>query len=63
MAIEHRTVIGIALGILMERFDIGRDEAFAYLQRISSTREIKLYVLALELAENHTLLLPGDPGP
>jgi AmiR/NasT family two-component response regulator len=50
LAVEHRTDIGIALGILMERHDIDRDQAFAYLQRRSRNENRKLYDLALEIA-------------
>ena len=59
VALEHRTVIGIALGMLIERYDISRDQAFAHLRRISSTRETKLYDVACELVEDRALL--DDP--
>ena len=50
-AVEHRTVIGQALGILMERFDLGSDEAFDYLARCSQEQNRKLYDLAVELVQ------------
>lgn len=48
-AVEHRTVIGQALGILMERFDLDADEAFDHLARCSQEQNRKLYDLAVEL--------------
>ena len=48
-AIEHRTVIGIALGITMERQGIGRDAAFDQLRRLSQHQNRKLYDIACEV--------------
>lgn len=48
-AMERRVVIGEAKGILMERFDLDRDEAFALLSRRSQERNVKLHDLAHEL--------------
>jgi hypothetical protein len=55
MAVEHRTTIGIALGIVMQRFRIGEDEAFRYLRRLSSTSNRKLYALAEEIKRSGSL--------
>jgi len=41
-ALASRKVIGLALGILMERLGIDEDRAFAYLTRISASTETKL---------------------
>ena len=41
-ALASRKVIGLAMGILMERLGIDEDRAFAYLTRISATTETKL---------------------
>ena len=49
VAVEHRTMIGKALGILMERFDLDDDEAFEYLARCSQDQNRKLYDLAAHL--------------
>lgn len=49
MAIATRTVIGQAEGILMERFDISAEQAFAVLQRVSSHSNVKLNRVAEEL--------------
>jgi GAF domain-containing protein len=49
-AIASRTVIGQAQGILMERYRMTADEAFAALTRCSQDRNVKLVVLAQELS-------------
>lgn len=49
MAIANRTVIGRAEGILMERFDIQPDQAFAVLRRVSQHRNVRLNRVAEEL--------------
>jgi GAF domain-containing protein len=48
-AINVRTVIGRAEGILMERFDLLPVQAFAVLRRVSQDRNIKLNRVAEEL--------------
>lgn len=58
-ALESRTTISIALGILMERLGIDRDAAFAYLTRVSATTETKLRDVAATLVEQHE---QGDGG-
>jgi AmiR/NasT family two-component response regulator len=54
-AVEHRTVIGKALGILMERFELDDDEAFAYLARCSNEQNRKLYDVAVELVDTRAI--------
>lgn len=49
LAISNRTVIGQAEGILMERFDVPADQAFAVLRRVSQRRNVKLNRVAEEL--------------
>lgn len=56
-AIESRTVIGQAQGVLMERFEIDADRAFAILRRFSQDGNVKLTDVARQLVE--TLELPG----
>jgi GAF domain-containing protein len=60
-ALETRTVIGQAQGLLMERFQIDGDRAFATLRRYSQRNNIKLKVLCRRLVE--TRALPPEPGP
>jgi GAF domain-containing protein len=50
-ALETRTVIGEAIGILMERFEMNEDRAFAFLVRASSHANIKLRAVAQELVD------------
>ena len=57
-ALETRTVIGQAQGVLMERFEIDADRAFATLRRYSQHHNIKLKVLCRQLVE--TRILPQE---
>ena len=55
VALERRTVIGQATGILIERYTLSPEGAFAALARVSSERNRKLYDIAVELvAEGHS---------
>jgi GAF domain-containing protein len=49
LAITNRTVIGQAEGILMERFGITAEQAFAVLRRVSQGRNVKHNHVAEEL--------------
>lgn len=46
LALDHRTVIGQAQGILMERFDLDADRAFTFLRRASNHSNRKLFAVA-----------------
>jgi len=48
-ALESRKVIGQALGIVMERYGLDENHAFAFLLRASSTSNIKLRDIAAQL--------------
>jgi len=48
-AVQTRTRIGQAVGIVMERYKIPEQQAFAFLTRLSQTRNVKLRVIAEEL--------------
>lgn len=50
-ALSSRKVIGQALGILMERYQLPEDRAFAFLVRASSHGNIKLRAVAQELVD------------
>jgi GAF domain-containing protein len=50
-AVRSRDVIGQAKGILMEREQIGADEAFAALRRQSQNRNVKLRELAQQIVD------------
>jgi GAF domain-containing protein len=48
-AVHARSDIGTAVGIVMERYNIDRDTAFAFLVRNSSHRNVKVRRLALDV--------------
>jgi GAF domain-containing protein len=50
-ALHTRTDIATAIGMLMERYSIDRDHAFAFLVRNSSHRNIKIRTLALQVID------------
>jgi GAF domain-containing protein len=54
-AMDARKVIGIAMGILMERYSIDADRAFTVLQRYSQTHNIKLRQVAQQVADRRAL--------
>jgi AmiR/NasT family two-component response regulator len=54
---DARKVIGIAMGILMERYSIEADRAFDVLQRHSQANNIKLREVAQMIADRQPL--PG----
>jgi AmiR/NasT family two-component response regulator len=74
-AVESRTVIGRAEGILMERFGIDADQALTFLRRASSHTNRKLVAIATEMAvtrelplelrrpDEQTRWLPGPVSP
>jgi len=52
-ALQTRKVIGQALGILMERYQMSEDAAFSFLVRASTTGNIKLRDIAQELVDRN----------
>ncbi len=50
-ALRNRQLIGQAMGILMERYDLTEDRAFAFLVRASSHGNTKLREIAKELVD------------
>jgi AmiR/NasT family two-component response regulator len=59
-ALETRTHIGQATGILMERYDLDAERAFEVLRRISSQTNTKLRDLAVEIVTTRRLPAVGD---
>jgi GAF domain-containing protein len=60
-ALHSRKVIGQAIGILSERYDIDEDRAFAFLVRASSHGNIKIRDIAQELVDERNAK-PASPG-
>jgi AmiR/NasT family two-component response regulator len=56
-AIDARKLIGQAMGILMERFDLDGNRAFEVLRRYSQDTNTKLRDVAQQLVDTRTL--PG----
>jgi AmiR/NasT family two-component response regulator len=54
-AVDARKVVGQAMGILMERFQLDADRAFAVLKRYSQDTNVKLRSVAEELINTRTL--------
>jgi GAF domain-containing protein len=59
-AIHNRTVIGNAIGLVMERFQLDNQAAFAYLARMSSTSNEKLKDIAAQLVDEANARVPGN---
>ncbi|MEZ0581251.1 GAF and ANTAR domain-containing protein [Nocardioides sp. MH1] len=60
VAVSSRHLIGIAQGILVERFDLTIDQAFAVLRRISSTTNAKLAEVARQIATTRHVPTVGE---
>lgn len=60
LAIDAKHLVGMAQGILMERFGLDKDSAFSVLRRYSQERNVKLRVVAEQLLETRSL--PGTGG-
>ena len=54
-AMDGRHLIGLAQGILMERFDLSSEKAFAVLRRYSQDRNMKLRNVAAHVVESRGL--------
>lgn len=57
-ALDSRTLIGQACGLVMERYDVDAHRAFALLTRLSSTHNVKLRQIAIELISTRRLPTP-----
>ncbi|WP_371400561.1 GAF and ANTAR domain-containing protein [Kribbella sp. NBC_00662] len=54
-AVDARKLVGQAMGILMERYNLDGDQAFAVLRRYSQDTNTKLHTVALQLIETRKL--------
>jgi transcriptional regulator with GAF, ATPase, and Fis domain len=54
-ALDSRSIIGQATGILMERYGLDQPRAFAVLARVSAAEERKVRDIAVELVETRAL--------
>jgi GAF domain-containing protein len=61
--LQTRKVIGQAIGILMERYEMNEDRAFAFLVRASSHANIKLRAVAQELVDQRNAQSPTGRPP
>ena len=61
-SIESRTVIGMALGILMERHDIDQEQAFDHLRRTSSWENRKVADIAQEMVSSRMQTQAQETG-
>jgi GAF domain-containing protein len=50
-AVRTRTLIGQAVGIVMERYGLNDERAFAFLQRMSSHQNVKLRIVARDIVD------------
>ena len=58
--LQTRTDIGMAVGMLMERYGIDQNRAFAFLARNSQNRNIKLRLLARRILDGTFESTPAE---
>lgn len=63
VALDSRTVIAQAIGMMMERYHIDAVRAFALLTRLSSHQNVKLRHIAAEVVRTHELSAAPEQGP
>ena len=61
VALASRTVIGIALGIIIEREHVTEQEAFQILKEMSQHTNVKLRDVAAQMAKDAQLFLSREP--
>jgi hypothetical protein len=62
VAVDHRTIIGQAVGILIERYRLDAKTAFEALARVSSQTNRKVVDIARELSETGRSAGFGEPS-
>ncbi|MFW6773413.1 GAF and ANTAR domain-containing protein [Nocardioides sp. CPCC 205120] len=62
-AMNRRTTIGAAIGIVMERYDLEEPVAFEVLRRLSQEQNRKLFDIAEELVRERQVEGLGAPAP
>ncbi len=53
LALDSRRLIGLGLGLVMQRYQLSEDAAFDYLARISASTETKMRDVAQRLVDEH----------
>jgi GAF domain-containing protein len=62
-ALQSRKIIGQAIGIVMERYQLDEQRAFAFLSRLSQTSNVKLRTVASDLVQQaNATNLPAAGG-
>jgi GAF domain-containing protein len=61
-AMHTRKVIGQAIGILMERYDLSEERAFRFLVRASQSGNVKVRDIAQRLVDEGNARTPPRPG-
>jgi hypothetical protein len=61
-ALVSRKDIGMAIGIVMERYGLSEDRAFRYLVRLSRSHNIKLRTVARQLVDDAQAAIDGCPA-
>jgi ANTAR domain-containing protein len=62
-AVKTRQAVGRAVGIVMERYGLNEERAFAFLARVSQTRNVKLRQVAAELVADAESRAADAPTP
>ena len=62
-ALVNRETVGMAMGLVMERYDVDPDAAFAILRQLSQNSNTKLVMLAAEIVDRHSASVRASSGP
>ena len=63
VALDTRTAIGMAMGMLMARSNLAPDEAFDVLRRASQRTNVKVNIVAAEMVAQHIGRIRPKPAP